>query len=83
MRKNEPVRMCITCRERDLQTNLIRLQEENHKIFSYRGNGRSFYLCTICRENEKKVKGLTKRFRLSTEDSEQFVKYLKELDIHG
>ena len=83
MRKNEPVRMCIACRERELQANLIRLQEDNHHIFPYRGYGRSFYLCHICRENEKKVKGLTKRFRLSTEDSEQFVKYLKELDIHG
>ena len=83
MRKNEPIRMCITCRERELQTNLIRLQEDNHNIFPYRGYGRSFYLCNICRENEKKVKGLTKRFRLSTEDSEQFIKYLKELDIHG
>lgn len=83
MRKNEPVRMCIACRERDLQINLIRLQEENQHIFPYKGYGRSFYLCTICRENEKKVKGLIKRFRLSTKDSEQFVKYLKELEIHG
>ncbi|KIM06554.1 MAG: hypothetical protein KU29_08450 [Sulfurovum sp. FS06-10] len=83
MRKNKPVRMCLACRERELQKNLIRLQEDNHTIFPYTGQGRSFYLCTICCENEKKVKGLTKRFRLSIEDSEQFVKYLKELNKNG
>jgi len=83
MRKNEPIRMCITCRDRELQVNLIRLQENNKNIFSYTGQGRSFYICKICRENEKKIKGLTKRFRLSIEDSEQFVKYLKELDKNG
>jgi len=83
MRKNEPVRMCITCREREFQKKLFRLQEKNSNIFPYSGQGRSFYICHNCRENEKKIKGLIKRFRLSSDDSEQFVKYLKELDKNG
>ena len=83
MQKNEPIRMCIACRERKPQQKLLRLQEKNSNIFPYSGQGRSFYLCSGCRENEKKVKGLIKRFRLTSEDSEQFVKYLKELDKHG
>ena len=83
MRKNEPIRMCIACRERELQRKLIRLQQNNNNIFPYTGQGRSFYLCNICGTNEKKIKGLTKRFRLSTDDSERFVKYLKELDKNG
>ncbi len=83
MQKNEPIRMCIVCRERKPQQKLLRLQEKNSSIFPYSGEGRSFYLCNGCRENEKKVKGLIKRFRLSSEDSEQFVKYLKELDRNG
>ena len=83
MRKNEPIRMCIACRERDLQQKLIRLQQNNNQIFPYMGKGRSFYLCGICGENEKKIKGLIKRFRLSADDSERFVKYLKELDKNG
>ena len=83
MRKNEPIRMCIACREREPQQKLLRLQEKNSNIFPYSGQGRSFYLCNGCRENEKKVKGLIKRFRLTSEDSEQFVKYLKELDKNG
>ncbi len=83
MQKNEPIRMCIACRERKPQQKLLRLQEKNSNIFPYSGQGRSFYLCSGCRENEKKVKGLIKRFRLTSEDSEQFVKYLKELDRNG
>ena len=83
MRKNEPIRMCIACRERELQKKLIRLQQDNNNIFPYTGQGRSFYLCNICGTNEKKIKGLTKRFRLSTDDSERFVKYLKELNKNG
>jgi len=83
MRKNEPVRMCIACRGRELQRKLLRLQEKNSNIFPYPGHGRSIYLCDACRENEKKIKGLIKRFRLSSEDSEQFVKHLKELDKNG
>jgi len=83
MRKNEPIRMCIACRERELQEKLIRLQENNNHIFPYTGVGRSFYLCSDCGQNEKKVKGLIKRFKLSTDGSEWFVKYLKELDKNG
>ncbi len=83
MQKNEPIRMCIACRVRQLQKELIRLQQSRDNIFPYSGKGRSFYLCRICSQNEKKVKGLIKRFRLSTGDSERFVKYLKELDKNG
>ncbi|HHD82312.1 MAG TPA: DUF448 domain-containing protein [Campylobacterales bacterium] len=83
MRKDEPIRMCITCRQRDAQRKLLRLQEKNNNIFPYTGQGRSFYVCHSCSENEKKIKGLMKRFRLSKENSEQFVKYLKELDKNG
>ncbi len=83
MRKNEPTRMCITCRDRDLRRRLIRLQHDNNNIFPFTGQGRSFYVCHNCSQNEKKIKGLIKRFRLSTENSERFVKYLKELDKNG
>ncbi len=83
MQRNEPIRMCIACRVRGLQKELIRLQQSKDNIYPYSGRGRSFYLCRICSKNEKKVKGLIKRFRLSNNDSERFVKYLKELDKNG
>jgi predicted RNA-binding protein YlxR (DUF448 family) len=38
--------------------------------------GRSFYLCDICVHNEKKIKGLVKRFK---QDAEQFTKLLEAL----
>jgi predicted RNA-binding protein YlxR (DUF448 family) len=83
MQKNEPIRMCVTCRIRQLQKKLIRLQQYNNNIFPFTGQGRSFYLCRACSKNEKKIKGLIKRFRLSADNSERFIKYLKELDKNG
>jgi len=80
MKKTQPIRMCISCRSRHPQTSLIRLKLEGTEIISHNGNGRSFYLCNECSANEKKIKGLTKRFK---QDEERFVKLLKELMTNG
>lgn len=45
-------------------------------IAAYDGKGRSFYLCNSCCKNEKKVKGLVKRFK---QDNEHFTKLLMGL----
>jgi len=42
-------------------------------IVAHDGKGRSFYLCQTCCKNEKKVKGLVKRFK---QDKEHFTKLL-------
>jgi len=76
MKKSQPIRMCISCRTRHPQNSLIRLREEDKLVVAYSGVGRSFYLCSSCVKNEKKVKGLVKRFR---QDEERFVKLLSEL----
>ena len=68
--------MCIACRSRSPQHTLIRLKQEGNDVIAYNGYGRSFYLCEDCSKNEKKVKGLVKRFRL---EEERFVKLLMEL----
>ncbi len=68
--------MCIACRSRSPQHTLIRLKQEGNDVIAYNGYGRSFYLCEDCSKNEKKIKGLVKRFRL---DEERFVKLLMEL----
>jgi len=68
--------MCISCRSRHPQNSLIRLREEDKLVVSYSGVGRSFYLCNSCVKNEKKVKGLVKRFK---QNEERFVKLLSEL----
>jgi len=80
MKKSQPVRMCIACRSRHPQNTLIRLKLEGKDVVAFDGRGRSFYLCDICSTNEKKIKGLTKRFK---QDEERFVKLLKELIKNG
>jgi len=72
--------MCLSCRDRNRQNEMVRLQQIDSDIITYRGLGRSFYLCKECIDNNKKIKGLTKRFR---QDEEQFVKFLKELVKNG
>jgi len=59
---------------------LIRLKLEGTEIIAHNGSGRSFYLCSECSVNEKKIKGLTKRFK---QNEERFVKLLKELMTNG
>ncbi|MCD6213182.1 MAG: DUF448 domain-containing protein [Sulfurovum sp.] len=80
MKKSQPIRMCISCRDRHPQKSLIRLKLEGKDVVAFDGKGRSFYLCDSCSKNEKKIKGLTKRFK---QDEERFVKLLKELVKNG
>ncbi len=80
MKKTQPIRMCISCRSRHPQNTLIRLKLSSKEVVVYDGEGRSFYLCSDCVKNEKKVKGLVKRFKL---DAKRFVKLLKELINDG
>lgn len=42
------VRMCVVCRQRDLQKNLIRFKAIESALQLYDGSGRSFYLCCKC-----------------------------------
>ncbi len=72
--------MCIACRSRHPQYTLIRLKQVGNEITAYDGTGRSFYLCRDCIQNEKKTKGLVKRFK---QDEERFSKLLKELINNG
>jgi predicted RNA-binding protein YlxR (DUF448 family) len=72
--------MCIACRSRHPQSTLIRLRQDGKEVIAFNGEGRSFYLCGDCVKNEKKVKGLVKRFN---QDAERFTKLLKELMNNG
>jgi len=78
MKKSQPIRMCIACRSRHPQNTLIRLKLLGKEVVAFDGLGRSFYLCDECVKNEKKVKGLVKRFK---QDSEQFIKVLTGLSL--
>jgi predicted RNA-binding protein YlxR (DUF448 family) len=80
MKKSQPTRMCIACRNRHPQNTLLRFKQNDKEIVAHDGKGRSFYLCTQCIQNEKKVKGLVKRFN---QELEPFTKLLKELMNNG
>jgi len=80
MKKLQPTRMCIACRSKHPQNTLIRLKQNANEIVVYDGIGRSFYVCNQCIQNQKKVKGLVKRFK---QDEEHFTKLLKELMNNG
>ena len=58
---SDPVRMCIHCRGRFLQAQLIRLQCQNNQIQPFQGHGRSFYLCHTCIDDKKLAKRLAKQ----------------------
>jgi len=74
MKNLQPIRMCIACRSRYPQNTLLRLRQVEKTVILSDGRGRSFYLCEDCCNNEKKVKGLVKRFG---QEPEYFVKLLK------
>jgi len=80
MNQSQPIRMCISCRERRSQESMLRLKMADNAIIAYDGRGRSFYLCDVCSKNQKKIKGLIKRFK---QDEERFLKLLEELIKNG
>ena len=68
--------MCIICRSRHPQKSLIRLKQNSKEVVAFDGTGRSFYLCRSCVKDEKKRKGLAKRFK---QDLEQLTRLLGTL----
>jgi len=52
---HKPIRMCVSCRERNTQDSLVRLRCNQGSLEVYKMNGRSFYLCKNCINEEKKV----------------------------
>lgn len=80
MRKiiHQPIRMCISCRNREIQDKLLRLQCVNGELDSFKGMGRSFYLCKNCITQEKKLsKALMRQCRSG--DKDKFMNRLKEI----
>ena len=75
---SQPLRMCISCRQRDTQNKLNRLQCENSQLSLFKGTGRSFYLCKLCLKDQKKVlKALMRQCKSG--DKDKFSNTLKEI----
>ena len=75
---HQPIRMCVSCRERKSQHSLIRLQCIDETIKSFSGKGRSIYFCNLCIDDEKKIsKALMRQCRSSQRD--KLMSKLKEI----
>jgi len=73
-----PIRMCISCRERDSQNRLTRFQYIDNSLDIFKGSGRSFYICKNCLNEEKRViKALMRQCRSG--EKEKFRSRLKEI----
>ena len=80
MAKNfhQPTRMCVSCRQRDAQSNLLRLRCSDGELSLFDGVGRSFYLCKTCLDDGKKLsKALMRQCR--SNKREQLMNKLKEI----
>jgi predicted RNA-binding protein YlxR (DUF448 family) len=75
---HQPTRMCISCRERYPQSNLLRLKCEDGELTPFNKVGRSFYLCQSCLKEEKKLqKTLMRQCRSGQKD--KLMNKLKEI----
>lgn len=52
--KNVPIRMCIVCKSRFPQSDLFRFQVKSLESYDFTKQCRSFYICKICIDKDKK-----------------------------
>jgi len=78
--KRKPIRMCTMCRQRAPQGELLRLQIDADKLKLFTQMGRSFYICSTCGTNEKKINGFSKRYNIEKNIVENM---FKESFING
>ncbi len=75
---HEVIRMCISCRDRQAQKLLVRLQCKEGLLEAFNHNGRSFYVCNDCISNEKRIiKALMRQCKSG--EKERLVNRLKEI----
>ena len=73
-----PIRMCVSCRDRQEQKLLVRLQCNEGSLKAFTDNGRSFYICQMCLSNEKKlIKALMRQCKSG--DKDRLTNRLKEI----
>ena len=81
--KKDPTRMCIQCRSRLGQSQLIRLQCSEGELHRYKGFGRSFYICEDCQDKPGVAKHLMGRCKIPKKKFDEFVQKLREILTNG
>jgi len=78
MKKHIPIRMCSSCRKREYQNKLIRLQKKGNYAVAYSGIGRSFYICLDCLNNDKHILNkISGRLKINITSLEEVIKELR------
>jgi len=77
MKNPKKTRMCIRCRKRYMQKELLRLQNNNECLSAFSGRGRSFYVCRACINTPKIMQNILKVGKLKP--SECHIQALKEI----
>jgi len=75
---NPIIRMCISCRARHRQNELLRIKCNESSLEIFDGNGRTFYLCDSCLLDEKKLSRALMR-QCKSGDKEKLMNKLKEI----
>lgn len=60
---DKSVRMCVVCRCRELQKNLLRFKVLESRLQFYDGCGRSFYVCYSCLPQSKALQSIKRIVR--------------------
>ncbi|EDM24616.1 DUF448 domain-containing protein [Caminibacter mediatlanticus] len=76
------IRMCIVCKKRDYQKNLLRFQCKNGKIIKFSGVGRSFYICKECINSKKLIKLLANKCNKDKENIKEQIKQISFSILH-
>lgn len=74
------IRTCVVCRIKMAQKLLNRLQCKEKKLTAFSGNGRSFYVCNSCLENESK---LEKALYRHCKNKDEYIVQLREILANG
>jgi len=79
---HQPIRMCISCRDKQEQKLLVRLQCRDASLEVFNKTGRSFYICKVCMTDEKKIiRSLMRQCRSG--DKAKLTNRLKEIITDG
>jgi predicted RNA-binding protein YlxR (DUF448 family) len=77
-----PIRMCIVCRDRYEQIELLRLQYKEGDILKFQKINRSFYICSKCLHNEKNLtKKLSYFLKIPKDKSQELATKIKEFSF--
>jgi len=79
---HQPLRMCVSCRQREVQSKLLRIQCINSNLQRYMKEGRSFYLCKDCLTEEKKIFKVLMR-QCKSKEKDKLMNKLKEIITDG